>query len=200
MLRIGLTGGIASGKSTVARLFARHDAPIVDADEIARALVAPGCQALGEIIARFGADVLRPDGTLDRARLRSRVLADPGERRALEAILHPRIREEVDRRLRTLSLPYAVIVVPLLIETDFRQRVDRVLVVDATEEQQMERALARGGISEQEVRALMRAQVGREKRLAAADDVIDNTGDPCSLPAAVERLHRKYLALAGATA
>lgn len=198
MLRIGLTGGIASGKSTVARLFARHGIPVVDTDEIARELVGPGSAALAEIAARFGSDLLLPDGTLDRARLRSRVLADTERRRALEAILHPRIREEAERRLNAVSAPYAVIVVPLLVETDFSQRVDRVLVIDATEEQQVGRAVARGGISEEEARALMRVQATREERLAAAHDVIDNTGEPSSLEEAVERLHRMYLARAKA--
>lgn len=196
MLRIGLTGGIASGKSTVARLFARHGAPIVDTDEIARELVVPGNPALDQIVARFGAQALRSDGTLDRDWLRARVVADPGERRALEAILHPRIREEVRRRLNGLSAPYAIVVVPLLLETDFRHEIDRVLVVDATEQQQIERALARGGMSEAQARELMGAQVARGERLAAADDVIDNSGDPASLEPAVERLHRKYLAVA----
>lgn len=196
MLRIGLTGGIASGKSTVARLFADRNVPIVDTDEIARELVAPGSPALADIVARFGPDVLLADGTLDRARLRALVLTDPDERRALEAILHPRIRKEVDRRLNALSAPYAIIVVPLLIETDFGQRVDRVLVVDATEEQQIARAVGRGGIPKEEAGAMMRAQSSREERLAAADDVIDNTGGPSSLEPAVERLHQKYLGLA----
>lgn len=197
MLRIGLTGGIGSGKSTVARLFARRGVPIVDTDAIARDLVAPGSPALDDIAARFGRDLVLPDGTLDRARLRDRVLARPEERRALEAILHPRIRTEVDRRLSTLSAPYAIIVVPLLIETDFKQRVDRILVVDATEEQQLARALGRGRIGETEVRGLMAAQATRGARLAAADDVIDNTREPDALEPAVERLHRKYLELAG---
>lgn len=196
MLRIGLTGGIGSGKSTVARLFARRGVPVVDTDAIARDLVAPGSPALNDIAARFGRDLVLPDGTLDRARLRDRVLARPEERRALEAILHPRIRTEVDRQLSALSAPYAVIVVPLLIETDFKQRVDRILVVDATEEQQLARAVGRGGISEAEVRGLMAAQATRGARLAAADDVIDNTGEPAALEPAVERLHRKYLGIA----
>ncbi|BAU47286.1 dephospho-CoA kinase [Sulfurifustis variabilis] len=197
MLRIGLTGGIGSGKSTVAGLFARHGVPIVDTDAIARELVTPGAPALAEIAARFGPEMLLPDGTLDRPRLRSRVLADPEERRALESILHPRIREEVDRRLNALSAPYAVIVVPLLLETDFEYRVDRILVVDAGEQQQIARTVARGGISEEDAMATMRAQTSRQARLAAADDVLDNTGDPSSLGPAVERLHRRYLALAG---
>lgn len=196
MLRIGLTGGLASGKSTVARLFARRGVPVVDTDEIARELVAPGSAALAEIVARFGTDILRPDGALDRARLRARVLASADERRALEAILHPRIRAETDRRLAQLAAPYALVVVPLLLETDFRQRVDRVLVVDASEEQQIARAVGRG-LSEEEARAMLRAQTTREARLAAADDLLDNTGDPGALEPAVERLHQKYLALAG---
>jgi dephospho-CoA kinase len=196
MLRIGLTGGIASGKSTVARLFARHGIPIVDTDEIARELVAPGEPALDEIVAHFGSEVLLPDGALDRTRLRAQVLADPEERRALEAILHPRIREEVNRRLSQLSSPYAIVVVPLLIERGFRQRVDRILVVDVTEAQQIERAVARGGISEEEARAMLHAQTSREQRRATANDIIDNTGEPTSLEPAVEQLHRRYLELA----
>ncbi len=197
MLVVGLTGGIGSGKSTVADLFAARGVPVIDMDEIARELTRPGRPALAEIAKAFGPDILNSGGELDRAALRRRIFTDPGARRRLEAILHPRIRAEVTRRLHGLEAPYAVVVIPLLVESGQRDLVDRVLVVDAPEDLQIRRTTARDGVGEEEVRAVLAAQAGRRERLAVADDVIVNDDGPEALEHQVEALHRRYLALAG---
>ncbi len=195
MLKIGLTGGVASGKSSVAALFAAHGVPILDTDRIARELVAPGQPALEEIAARLGFDALNADGTLNRPWLRRRIFTDAAARRLLEAILHPRIRDEVRRRLEGLHAPYALIVIPLLVETgDYDELLDRVLVVDAPEAAQLQRLRERDGIDEPLARAMLAAQASRAARLARADDVIDNSGAPAALADQVERLHRRYMA------
>ena len=198
MLVIGLTGGIGSGKSTVARYFAEFGVPVIDADVVSRDLVAPGGDALREIVARFGRDVLHADGTLERTRLRERVFRHPAERRALEDILHPRIYEEMRRRIRSLRAPYCIAVIPLLLETGQRGFVDRLLVVDTSETLQRARAQRRDGVGAEQVDAVMRAQVDRETRLRAADDVIANEGDIHALQRETAALHRRYLALATA--
>jgi dephospho-CoA kinase len=195
MLRIGLTGGIGSGKSTVAALFAARGVPVVDTDEIARHLVRPGSEALAEIVRTFGASLLTLSGELDRAALRAHVFANPVERIRLEAILHPRIRAEVAARIAALHTRYCVIVVPLLLEAAFSDMVDRVLVVDTTEESQLARACVRSGLSEEEVRRIMAAQASRAERLAAAHDVIHNDRDLAHLEREVVRLHELYLSL-----
>jgi dephospho-CoA kinase len=197
MFKVGLTGGIGSGKSTVADCFASHGVPVIDTDVIARELTAPGGAALEQIRAAFGDTVLRADGTLDRAALRRRVFADSAPRRQLEAILHPRIRQAVEQRLATLSAPYALIVIPLLVETGgYQDLLDRVLVVDCPEDVQIARVMARSGLTHDAVRAILAAQAGRAERLAAADDVIVNTGSPEALHAEVAALHHRYQALA----
>jgi dephospho-CoA kinase len=195
MLRIGLTGGIGSGKSAVAERFAARGVPVIDTDVVAREVVAPGEPALAEIVAAFGPDVLDEQGRLDRRRLRERVFADAAARRQLESILHPRIRAAVQQRIEALSAPYCIIVVPLLIETGFGP-VDRVLVVDVDETQQIERTRQRDRVSAESVRRIMEAQASRSERLARADDVIDNNGGLEALDRQVEALHRRYLALA----
>jgi dephospho-CoA kinase len=195
-LRIGLTGGIASGKSAVADLFAARGVPVLDTDLIARDVVAPGEPALAEIAAAFGAGVLNPDGSLDRRALRERVFADPGERRRLEAILHPRILEELERRSAAAGGPYQVLVIPLLVEGSGKTRLDRVLVVDCAEEVQLARLLARDGGTEAGARAILAAQASRERRLAAADDVIVNDGPREALTTAVGQLDARYRRLA----
>lgn len=200
MLIIGLTGGIGSGKSTVARYFAELGVPIVDADVVARELVAPGSPALREIRAEFGDEVLRADGGLDRARLRELVFADAVRRRALEAILHPRVYAEMARRIAALAAPYCIAVVPLLLETGRRDFVDRVLVVDAAEDVQRARAQRRDGATAESVQAVMQSQLERSARRRAADDVIENHADLAALRQHVEALHRRYLALAAAAA
>jgi dephospho-CoA kinase len=197
MFAVGLTGGIGSGKSTVADLFAELGTPVVDTDIIARELTAPGGAALEAIHALFGDVVMQADGTLDRAALRRRVFADSTARRQLEAILHPRIRQAVDRALAALDAPYALVVVPLLVETGgYRDVLDRVLVVDCPEDLQIERVTARSGLTRDEAKAILAAQTGRAERLAAADDVIVNTTTREALRADVATLHQRYLALA----
>lgn len=197
MLRIGLTGGIGSGKSTVADLFAQRGVPVIDTDAIAHALTRPDTDAGREIIAAFGQEILDATGGIDRRRLARRVFAaDPAERKRLEAILHPRIRAETTARLAALEAPYVVIVVPLLIEAGFTDLVDRILVVDCDEQIAIRRAAARSQRSEEEIRAIARAQLGRKQRLAHADDVIVNDAGLDHLAREVEKLHRRYLALA----
>ncbi len=195
-LRIGLTGGIASGKSTAARRFGELGAAIVDADEGARALVVAGQPARAEIVARFGAGILAADGRLDRRALRERVFRDPGSRADLEAILHPRIRTEMARRAAAATGPYTILVIPLLIEAGPRDDIDRILVVDANEDTQRQRLIERDGGSPELARAMLAAQASRAERLARADDVLPNDGDLAGLHAAVGALHRRYLALA----
>ena len=196
--RVGLTGGIASGKSTVAKLFAALGVPLIDTDVLAREIVAPGQPALQQIAQRFGADVLAEDGSLDRAALRTRVFADPAERKALEAITHPAIRALVEERAATAGGEYQMHVIPLLVETEGRNRVDRVLVVDCSEELQIRRLQARDGVTIDQTRAILAAQVTRAARLSAADDVIANEGELGALRNAVETLHASYLSLARA--
>ncbi|NIR61925.1 MAG: dephospho-CoA kinase [Gammaproteobacteria bacterium] len=197
MLKVGLTGGIGSGKSTAAAYFRERGAPVLDADEIARELVAPGRPALDEIVETFGPDLLRPDGRLDRHRLRRRVFDDPEQRRRLEAILHPRVRAELERRLAALDARYCVLVVPLLLEAGYRDLVDRVLVIDAPPELQRERAQARDGLPRTQVEAIAAAQAERAERLAAADEVIRNDGDLEKLRAQVAALDERYRRLSG---
>ena len=195
MFAVGLTGGIGSGKSTVADLFAGQDVPVIDTDAIARQLTAPGGAALEAIHAVFGDAVMQADGTLDRAALRRRIFSDAAARRQLEAILHPRIRQQVEQRLAELTAPYALIVVPLLVETGgYADMLDRVLVVDCPEEVQIARVMARSGLARDEVKAILAVQAGRAERLAAADDVIVNTAAPEALRSQVAALHRRYLA------
>ena len=197
MLVVGLTGGIASGKTAASREFEALGAPVIDADRLARELVEPGREALAEIRDSFGPAVLTGGGALDRAALRERIFADPQARQRLEAILHPRIRAEMRARLARLEAPYAVLVIPLLVETGQTDMVDRVLVIDTPESRQRERLMARDGSSEAEIERILAAQVSRERRMAAADDVIDNSGDRARLRKAVEELHHRYLTLAG---
>jgi len=196
-LKIGLTGGLGSGKSTVAARFASHGIEIVDTDAIARELAAPGGVAIPALRAAFGESVIAADGGLDRARVRALVFADPAARARLEEILHPLIETESLRRCVAARSPYVVIDVPLLAETGrWRGRCDRVCVVDCPREQQIARAVARDGRSRNEIEAILAAQVDREARLAIADDMIDNDGTLSALQAQVDSLHARYLALA----
>ncbi|HXH04590.1 MAG TPA: dephospho-CoA kinase [Candidatus Competibacteraceae bacterium] len=199
MLVVGLTGGIGSGKSAVSDAFARLGVPVIDTDVLARELVEPGQPALGEIAATFGADCLGADGRLDRRRLRERVFADDQARRRLEAILHPRIRQAVQQRLVRLvqlQTPYCLLVIPLLVESGMTDLVQRVLVVDVPEELQVARVMQRDRVSAEQARAVLAAQAERAQRLAAADDVLDNSGSRAALEDAVRRLHQRYLQLA----
>ncbi len=191
---VGLTGGIGSGKSAAAAEFERLGAAVVDTDAIAHELTAAGGAAMGEIRKVFGTEVLAASGALDRDQMRARVFADPAAKKALEALLHPMIREESRRRIAGARAPYVIHVVPLLVESpDYRSRVDRVLVIDAPEELQVERVRSRSGLSEAQVRAILAAQATRAQRLAAADDLIENRGTIEALREQVAALHRKYL-------
>ena len=196
---IGLTGGIGSGKSTVAEIFRRLGATIIDTDALSHALTLPGRPGFQVIVEAFGQQMLDPQGRLDRARLRRLVFSDKNARQRLEALLHPLIRQEVDRALATATGPYVILVVPLLTETGgWRERVDRVLVVDCSEEEQIRRTMARSQLSREEVQAIMAAQASRAARLALADDVIVNDSSPQALEDVVRTLDARYRRLAGA--
>jgi dephospho-CoA kinase len=204
-LRIGLTGGIASGKSTVARRFTELGVPVVDADLAAREVVAPGTPGLAKVIEQFGPGVVAENGELDRRALRQLVFSDPSSRQDLEAILHPLIRAAMERSAETGVGPYIVMAIPLLVESALvesstRGRVDRILVVDVDETVQLQRVQARDGGSLDQARAILASQASRAARLAAADDVISNCGTVTDLRQAVDRLHEKYLRLAAAGA
>ncbi len=195
MLIIGLTGGIGSGKTAVSDRFAALGVPVIDADRLSRELVAQGQPALAEIAAAFGPAVLTAAGELDRAALGRRVFADPAARRRLEAILHPRIRAAMQERIATLTAPYVVLVIPLLLETGQTDLVDRVLVVDASSQRQRERVRQRDRLPDERIEQMLAAQVDRATRLAAAHDVIDNESDLATLDSAVAALHANYLKL-----
>jgi dephospho-CoA kinase len=204
MLRVGLTGGIGSGKSSVANIFAALGAPVIDTDQLSRDVLAPGQPLLGEIFRVFGADLRRPDGGLDRGMLRTRVFADPTLRARLEAITHPAIAGEMEARV--VELPahtlYVLLVIPLLVEAGWRSRVDRVLLVDCPEPVQVERIMARDGIDAQAAWTMVRSQASREARLRVADDVIDNgvPDGPDVLADRVRELDRQYRGIASSHA
>jgi dephospho-CoA kinase len=191
-LRIGLTGGIASGKSTVARLFEALGVPVIDTDQLAREVVEPGEPALAAVVEGFGPGVLAADGRLDRRALRARVFADPVARERLEAILHPAIRAALAGRSADAGGPYQVWVIPLLVEGGQVDRVDRVLVVDCPAEVQLARLIGRDGETPDSARAILAAQATRGQRLAVADDVIVNDGSEAALPPQVAALDAKY--------
>jgi dephospho-CoA kinase len=195
-LVVGLTGGIASGKSAVAAMFVALGAGLVDTDMVAREVVAPGEPGLAAVRGAFGAKVLLPSGEIDRAALRGLVFNDEAKRRQLETLLHPLIRARTLAKLAEVVAPYAIVAVPLLVETDFGQLVHRVLVVDCPEHLQLERLMKRDAIPRPEALAMLRAQADRATRLKAAHDVIDNSGTRENTRAQVEVLHRRYLELA----
>lgn len=196
---IGLTGGIGSGKTTAAALFAQLGAEVIDTDEIARALTQPGGGALELIRQAFGSEFIGPDGTLDRPRMRHQVFSDPAARSRLEAILHPLIRERARSRAAASRAPYVLLVVPLLVEKGgYRGYLQRVLVVDCDEELQLARTMERSRLTREEVLAIMASQASREARLKQADDVLHNDGDLEHLKRQVQRLHCKYLEFAAA--
>lgn len=196
MYTVGLTGGIGSGKSAAAACFTELGIDVVDADWAARVVVQPGQPALAQIAAHFGAGILLESGELDRAQLRAIVFDNTAEKEWLEQLLHPLIREEILRALKTSSGPYAVLESPLLIESGQCKLVDRVCVVDLPEALQLERASARDRSDPEQIRRIMAAQLSREERLEKADDVLDNSKTPAHLKQQVESLHRKYLQLA----
>lgn len=195
-LCVGLTGGIASGKSTVAEAFAARGVPLIDADQVARDVVAPGSDGLAEVIAAFGEDFLCPDGTLNRRRLREIVFADSTARQRLEALLHPRIRAALADWREDLTAPYGILMAPIMAEGGFAGLCDRILVVDAPRDTQRERLMRRDDIDQTLAEQMLNAQSDREARLAIADDVIDNSGDPAAIADQVTTLHDRYRQLA----
>lgn len=196
---VGVTGGIGSGKSTVANLFAEQGITIVDADIIAREVVAVGEPVLDAIAAYFGPEVIADDGSLNRAELRERIFVSPAHRHWLEALLHPLIRERMIRDCQQARSVYCLLVVPLLVENHLTELCDRVLVVDVAPEQQIARTVLRDHSNEDQVTAIMDSQASREARLSAADDVLDNNSrDLSAIKAAVLKLHQQYLALSRA--
>jgi len=196
MLTIGLTGGIGSGKSTVATLFKDLGVPVYDTDIIARDLVEPGQPALEQIVSTFGKDILDASGHLDRQQLKQRIFSSDEDRASLEAILHPRIRESLLAKIKNCSATYCVAVIPLLVEKQWQQAVDRVLVIDVSETTQIRRTQQRDQLNESIIKRIIDSQASRAQRLAIADDVIDNNHAPEKLQTQVQQLHQKYLALA----
>lgn len=198
---VGLTGGIGSGKTTVANLFQQHfNIDIVDADIIAREVVEPNTVGLKAIVAHFGQEILTQDGQLNRALLRERIFNHPSEKQWLNQLLHPLIRQEIDNQLAAVNSRYALLVVPLLVENNWQQSIDRLLVIDVKPETQISRTCQRDGVSEQQARAILASQASREQRLSFADDVIDNDAPldehaKQKLLSKVTVLHKKYLAL-----
>lgn len=196
MLRIGLTGGIASGKTTIAKMFETLGVPVIDTDAIAREIVAPGEPLLADLFRVFGSDLRRADASLDRAALRQRVFADPALLRQLEAMMHPAIAAAMESRLAALpeATPYVLLVIPLLLEAGWQDRVNRVLLIDCPEALQVQRLAQRDAIDADAARRMVRSQASREARLQAADDVIENDGslDPAALADEVRRLDRQY--------
>jgi dephospho-CoA kinase len=194
MLKIGLTGGIGCGKSTAANLFAAYGVPVIDADTIAHRLVEPGSPALLKLRQCFGTEIIMSSGTLDRARLRELVFTDALKKKQLESIMHPLVYGEMQKLVDALNAGYAILVVPLLLETGKQDFVDRIAVVDCPEKQQIERVKERDGIPESTIAAIMRTQVSRQQRLTAADDIIDNSYG-ADLVQQIEKLHNLYLIL-----
>src|ERR1700722_9912209 len=195
-LRIGLTGGIASGKSTAAQRFVDLGVSVIDADEASRAVVAPGTPGLAKVTERFGNGVIAENGELNRRALRELIFSDAGARRDLELILHPLIRAHMDQSTATAAGPYVVMAIPLLVEGHSRDRVDRILVVDLDEELQLQRVMARDGCTLEQAHAILASQATRSARLAAADDVLLNAGTVTDLRQEVDRVHAQYLHLA----
>jgi dephospho-CoA kinase len=196
---VGLTGGIGCGKSRAADLFAELGATVVDTDLISRELTSAGGEAVPAIAQAFGSEYVQHDGSMDRAAMRNLVFGDPGAKARLEAILHPLIRAKARTLLEEAQSPYAILVVPLLLETGaYRDVVDRIAVVDCDESRQIERVKARSGLTDHEVRSIIAAQIDRKRRLEHADDVLNNDRDINALRSVVERLHERYLTMARA--
>jgi len=193
MLTIGLTGGIGSGKSTVADLFKKKNSTIIDADKIAHAITQPGGIYFNKIVEKFGDTILLPNRNLDRAQLRKIIFTDPDKRLWLEQLLHPVIRSEMQKLILASQSPYCIVMIPLLLETKPNPLIQRILIIDTPEEQQISRCKTRDHLSEQEIKAIMNTQVTREQRLAAADDIITNQNTLAELLPQVEKLHRFYL-------
>ncbi|WP_312345635.1 dephospho-CoA kinase [Leclercia sp.] len=193
---VALTGGIGSGKSTVAEAFSRLGITIIDADILARQVVEPGTPALRAIADHFGSDIIEPDGTLNRRMLRERIFTHPEEKAWLNALLHPLIQQETQKQIAHATSPYVLWVVPLLVENNLHDKADRVLVVDVSPATQIQRTIARDNVGREHAEQILAAQATREARLAVADDVIDNNGSPDAIASDVARLHQQYLAQA----
>ena len=193
---VALTGGLASGKSSAARRFEELGVPVIDADVVTRRLVEPGAPALAEIVEAFGAEVLDERGRLDRAKMRRRIFRHDGDRRKLESILHPKVRDAMQAFAASSDAPYVLFVIPLLVETNRAREMDRIIVVDAPRALQAARTAARDGSPPETIAAMLDAQAARADRLAIADTVIENTGDLAALHKRVDGVHREYLALA----
>ena len=197
MLTIGLTGGIGSGKSEIARIFNQLGAPVIDADVIAHQLVEPGTEALSEVVGVFGESILTSEGALDRAKLAGIVFNSPEMKLQLETIIHPRVREQIRAyKDANKNEPYIIVVIPLLLESGQRDLVDRVLIVNATESVRIQRVLTRDGRGEEQIRSIIQNQADDEERQAAADDNIDNSGSLDDLQLSVHKLHQQYISLA----
>ena len=193
LLRVGLTGGIGSGKTTVKNFFDELGAPTIDADEISHRITKPGQAAFDEVVALFGKESLDETGNLDRKRLRALIFDEPDLKQKLEAIIHPRVRAQIREFTDRVDYPYCIICIPLLLETGAQSTVDRVLVVDAPEELQVARVGLRDNAEERQTRSIIRSQAGREHRLNAAHDIIVNDGNISALKAQVENLHKRYM-------
>jgi dephospho-CoA kinase len=198
-LIVGITGGIGSGKSAVTQRFEQHDITVVDADLAARVIVEPGRPALAAIAEHYGADILQPDGLLDRAALRARVFSDAGERAWLEQLTHPLIGQEIVDQVEASRSPYTILSSPLLLETSQKDLVNCVVVVDVPEEMQLQRTMQRDNNDEAQVKRIMAAQISRADRLAQADIVIDNSHSLSELDSLIEELHKEFLLRAEAT-
>ena len=198
MLVIGLTGGIGSGKSSVASIFANLGIQVINADQLARDVVEHGSPALAAIVERYGENILLEDGSLNRSDLREIVFANVSEREWLEQLTHPLIAQLMKDQLQAVSSPYAILESPLLIETDQKELVDRILVIDIVEDTQLQRTLARDNSAETTIKAIINSQIPREQRLEAADDVVDNSGKLETTEQEILRLHKKYLLMANA--
>ncbi len=199
MLKVGLTGGIGCGKSSVSDLFHTLGIPVLDADTIAHQLTGPNQPALKDICQQFGLEALNTDGTLNRPFLRDRVFTNPIEKQKLEAILHPRVFAEIHRQTQLLSSAYCILSIPLLLETNMSHFVDRILVVDCPVEYQVSRVKQRSQLSEARIRTIIDSQVSREERNKRADDIIDNTGTHGKLAEQVKKLHNLYMTISAET-
>lgn len=195
MLRIGVTGGIGSGKTTIANLFAKLGVPVIDADEIARTLLEPGKETYNKVVARFGDNILQADKSINRSELRELVFTDKDNKKLLENILHPEVHKQIVNEISKLQSAYCIIVVPLLIEADFLDLVDRVLVIDADESVRITRVMERNGMARQDIENIINSQSSNQEKLKIADDVIDNNDDKTAIAQQVNELHKKYTLL-----
>ena len=196
MLRIGLTGGIGSGKTTVSNKFQNmFNIPVIDADEINRDLLTCKSSAYAEIVAAFGHSILTNNGAIDRRMLRQQIFSDPESRRKLEMILHPRIRAEISYQISTLTCPYVLVVVPLLVELNMQDQFDRILVISADAKHQVTRVSKRDACTQEDATKIIASQIEPEQRIQYADDIIDNNGDLTRLDQQIQHLHEKYMVL-----